>query len=122
MVEIVQINNAAKTICWARGDTDPKSFLITGGGGVAEDISGWAFILTVNSQKDPTDISAQLFSITGVFQTDGTDGLVVFTPAIDDTDIDPRTYYYDIERRISGANIKTLVKATVLIVQDISKG
>ncbi len=122
MVGIVQVDNAAKTICWARGDTDPKSFLITSAVGVVEDISGWTFILTVNSQQDPADITSQLFAITGVFQTDGTDGLIVFTPAINDTDLTPETYYYDIERRIGGINIKTLVKATVLIVQDISKG
>ncbi len=122
MVGIVQVDNAAKTICWARGDTDPRSFFVTNSVGVAEDISAWAFVLTVNTLRDPIDVTTELFALTGVFQTDGTDGLIVFTPGLGDTDLTPATYFYDIERRISGVNIKTLLKATVLIIQDISKG
>lgn len=121
MAAILQVADATKTICWGRGDTDPKSFKITDDAGAVVDISTWTFKLTVNEDLEPADTTNEKFSILGAFVTDGTDGLVAFTPAIGDTDITPGDYFYDIERRISSVNIKTLVKATMQIVQDISK-
>ncbi len=123
MAEIDKTKDDTKNICWGRGDTDPKVFTITDDAKppVVVDVSGWTFKLTVNSDKEPTDQSTEQFSINGAFVTDGTDGKVKFTPAPGDTDIPADKYFYDVERKIAGVSIKTLVKGECEIVQDITK-
>ena len=123
---IDQTKNVAFEICWGRGDTDAKVFTVTDDASpaVAIDVSTWTFTLTVNTVKDPDPappLGVEQFTIVGVFVTDGTDGKVSFTPAPGDTDIAPAKYFYDIERQISAAAIKTLVKGVAKIIQDISK-
>ena len=121
MAAIVQVLDATKTISWGRGDTDPKSFKITDDAGAVIDISTWTFVMTVNTELEPANTDDEQFSIVGAFVTDGTDGLIAFTPGVGDTDIPPADYFYDIERRISGLSIKTLIKGIAQIVQDITK-
>ncbi len=109
-----------KTICWARGDSDAKGFEVQDSDGVAIDITGFTFKLTVNSEKEPADQVNEQFTIVGVL-TDATSGKVAFSPTTANTDIAPGTYYYDVEQTDSGGAIKTLVKAKAIIVQDITK-
>lgn len=121
MSKIDQSTDSTKDVRWGRGDSDPKTFLIKSSLGVVQDISSWTFKLTVNSERDPTDQVNEQFSLTGVFVTDGTDGLIAFTPTFSNTDITPGKLFYDIERRIGGVSIKTLIKAACFIVQDLTK-
>lgn len=123
---IDQTKNVDFEICWGRGDTDAKIFTITDDAtpAVALDVSTWSFTLTVNTVKDPDTvgpIGVEQFAVVGAFVTDGTDGKVSFTPAPGDTDIAPAKYFYDIERQIAAASVKTLVKGVSKIIQDISK-
>lgn len=120
MAAIDQTRTASKTICWGRGDSDAKGFIIEDSLGVAVDITGFSFKLTVNTEKDPTDQVNEQFSITGVI-TDATNGKVSFAPSTTDTDITPQTYFYDIEQTDGSGAIKTLIVAKALIVQDITK-
>ncbi len=120
MAAIDQTKNTEKTICWGRGDSDAKGFCIQDSDGVAVDITGFSFKLTVNLDKAPPDQVQEQFSIVGVI-TDATGGKVGFAPTTTDTDITPTTYFYDIEQTDGSGAIKTLIVAKALIVQDITK-
>jgi len=122
MAKIDQTANDAKTICWARGDFDPKVFTIVDASGNALDISGSTFILSVDSLKNPTDTMTQQFTATGTFVTDGPDGKGQFQPAdASETDIAPDRYFYDIQETLGTGQKRTLIKAAALIIQDITK-
>ena len=117
---IDQTDTEAKIICWGRGDSDAKGFIIQDSAGAAVNITGFIFKLTVDARKNPEDVATQQFSLTGTI-TDGPNGAVSFTPTTGDTDITPGTYFYDIQQTDLSAAIKTLIKGRVLIEQDISK-
>ncbi len=117
---IDQTTDSDKTICWGRGDSSAKGFIVQTSAGVAIDISGFSFKLTVNSEKDPTTTANQQFTIVGAI-TDATNGKVAFSPLVTDTDIDPGTYFYDIEQTDGSGAISTLIIGKALIIQDITK-
>lgn len=121
MAAIDQTKTDSFTLCWGRGDNDPRTFTITDSAGAAVDISGWTLSMAVNSEKDPTTTTNELFSVAGVFATDGTDGRITFTPPA--TTLDNvsagEVAFYDINRLTP--SIKTLVKGKVTFVMDIDK-
>ncbi len=118
--DIDKTGDAAKTICWGRGDSDAKGFVIQDSAGAEVNITGFTFKLTVNSEKDPADQANEQFSIVGVI-TDAPNGKVAFSPSVTDTDIAPETYFYDIEQTDGVGGISTKIIAKCLIVQDITK-
>lgn len=120
-MKIDRTAESAFDVCWARGDSDAKEFLITDAAGAALDISTWSMTMTVNSEKNPLNTDNQLFSLTGAFVTDGTDGRVAFVPTPTQTDVTPKRYFYDVQRTIGGGQVKTLMKGNARIVQDITK-
>ncbi len=118
--DIDQTSDATKTICWGRGDSNAKGFVRQDSNGVAINVTGFSFKLTVNSEKDPTDTTNQKFTIVGVL-VDEVNGQISFAPTITDTDITPDTYFYDIEQIDAGGGKATLIVAKCLIIQDITK-
>ena len=120
MALIDKTGDPTKTICWGRGDTKAKGFAIQTSAGVARNITGSTFKLTVNSEKDPPTTANEQFTINGVI-TDAVAGEVGFAPAVGDTDITPDTYFYDIQETDPSGADDTLIKAKALIVQDITK-
>ena len=122
MAAIDQTATESFNLCWARGDNDPKTFTIKDSAGVAIDISTWTLSMAVNTEKDPADTVNEIFSVAGVFVTDGTDGQISFTPP--STTLDavaaPGAAFYDINRVTPSK--KTLVKGKVVFVMDIDKG
>ncbi len=120
MAAIDKTKDTTKTICWGRGDSDAKGFIIQDSAGVAIDITGFTFKLTVNSDKAPSDQVNEQFSVIGAI-TDATNGKVAFAPTVTDTDIAPDTYFYDIEQTDGSGRISTLIVAKAIIVQDITK-
>lgn len=117
---IDQTKNTDKEICWGRGDSDAKGFVIQDSAGVAVDITGFSFKLTVSSDRDPPDQVNEQFTIVGVIGV-AADGTVSFAPTISDTDITPGKYFYDVEQTDVSSRIKTVIKGRALIVQDITK-
>ena len=105
-------------ITYYRGDSYPKYFNIKDSNGVAEDITTWAFTLTVSSEGSPS-VASDLFSVAGVIE-DGPAGRVSFTPTVADTDQNPQAYFYDIQSTV-GSQVRTLSKARLTIKQDITK-
>ncbi len=120
MAVIDQTKNSDKEICWGRGDSDAKGFVVQDSAGAAIDISGFSFKLTVNSEKDPTDQVNEQFTVAGVIGS-GPAGTVSFAPTTVNTDITPGIYYYDIEQTDGSSRIKTIIKGKCRIVQDITK-
>jgi len=119
---IDKIKNKDFELCWGRGDDDAKVFTIRDDKNVALDISTWTLSMAVNTLKDPPDVTTEVFTIGGIFVTDGTDGQVSFTPP--STSLDnvkaPSTAFYGIQR-ITPTK-KTLIKGKVVFVMDIDKG
>lgn len=120
MAAIDKTRDATKTICWGRGDSDAKGFTVQDSDGVAVDVTGFSFKLTVNSEKAPSDQVNEQFSIVGVL-VDAVNGRISFAPTTANTDITPGTYFYDIEQTDAGGNISTLIVGKALIIQDITK-
>ncbi len=125
MASIDQTAVTAFDICWGRADNDPKGFTIKDSAGVAIDVTGFTFVMTVNTSKDPDPVGPPIigleqFSVVGVLD-DPTNGKISFSPLTTETDILPAVYFYDIQQTDAASKIKTLVKGKLTIVQDISK-
>jgi hypothetical protein len=117
---IDQTKNTDKEICWGRGDSDAKGFVIQDSDGNAVDITGFTFSLTVNIDRDPPDQEDEQFTIAGIIGV-AANGEVSFAPTTVDTDIAPGVYFYDIEQTDGSGRIKTLIKGKCKIIQDITK-
>lgn len=104
-----------------RGDSYPLSFTIKDkDSGAAIDLTAGALVMTVNTERDPTDASNELFQLIGVM-SDPASGVVEFTPTELHTDQSVGKYYYDIEYTDAAGNVRTIVKSTFAITQDITK-
>lgn len=121
MAAIDQTKTEAFDLCWARGDNDPVTFTIKDSTGAVIDISGWTLSMAVNTEKDPLDIVNEIFSVAGIFVTDGTDGKISFTPPANSLDTvgAGEKAFYDINRLTP--SIKTLVKGSVQFIMDVDK-
>lgn len=103
-----------------RGDTAADLITIQTSAGVAIDITGYAFILTVNSEENPPDVATELYSLTGTI-LDAAAGTVEFVPTAMQADQKPHEYYFDIQMTDDVGRIKTIDKGSYTYVQDISK-
>jgi hypothetical protein len=121
MAAIDQTKADAFTLCWGRGDDDPKTFTIKDSAGAALNISTWTLSMAVNTELNPANTTNEIFSVAGVFVTDGTDGQVSFTPPANSLDAveAPGQAFYDINRITPSK--KTLVKGKVEFVMDVDK-
>lgn len=117
-----QTKNTDFNICWARGDNDPKAFTIQDEAGAVIDISGWTLSMAVNTKINPSGVADEIFSVTGIFVGDGTDGEISFTPPANSLDnvAAPTAAFYDINRVTPSK--KTLIKGRVDLLMDIDKG
>ena len=109
-------------ITWYRGDSYPI-LLTLKSDTVAINLTGYAFILTVDSIQNPPDDKTKKFSVVGVVDPDQTVNTGKFTlkPTTTDTNIDSGTYYYDLQMTDPSGNIRTIAKDKWKMVQDITK-
>jgi len=110
-------------IAWYRGDSYPVKLTIKDKTTSVEiDLTGYTFLLTVDSDKNPSDTSTKVFEVAGILEDQGTNtGEVTFTPTTSNTDLSPLTYYYDIQMTDASGNIRTIAKNKWKITQDITK-
>lgn len=111
-------------ITWFRGDSYPIELTIKDKAtSEAIDISGYAFLMTVNTEKDPIDETAQIFQVVGEIDADQitNKGKITLTPTAVNTDLSNGTYYYDVQMTDSSGNIRTIAKDKFKISQDITK-
>ena len=104
-----------------RGDTFPIVFSILDSSSNPLDISGFTFLLSVDTRKSPDDVSTQLFQLAGAIVGAGSNGIVQFLPTAANTDLDPATYYFDAQLIDGSSYIRTFDKGKFKIVQDITK-
>ncbi len=111
---------ATNPVCRVRGDTDAERFTITSDGSTPIDITGGSFLLTVDPSESPADNSNNLYQLTGII-SDGPNGKVNFAPDGTQAQADPGNYFYDIQWTDSGGTVKTILKGSWEIQQDITK-
>ena len=109
--------------CRVRGDTEAESITITSDGTTPINITGDTFLLTVDPQPEPTSSGSNLYQLTGTIIS-GPAGTVAFAPSTPQAASAPGVYYYDIQWTRTGSGggaIKTILKGTWTINQDITK-
>lgn len=104
-----------------RGDTLGDKVTITSNGTTPMDVSAYSARMSVNVLKDPTDTDTPLYTLTGTFDTDGTDGVFLFEPSAIQADQAPGKYYYDVELTTPSGKIVTVAKGSYTYKQDVSK-
>lgn len=115
---------------WRRGDSYPFTITIKDKAqdpAVAIDITGYSFVFTVHSTKDPIDNNTRIFYVDGVIDPDQVTntGRVSFTPQVTDTETlsGDGKYFYDIEMTDASGNIRTITSygAKFTMKQDQTK-
>ena len=100
-----------------RGDTFAEEVTVVNDAGVAQDITGATFKLTVSTESAP-DAEKNLFQITGVVVL-ASSGTVSFSPTTDNAD-NFGNFFYDVQMTLSGV-VTTLTEGRYNVTQDITK-
>lgn len=100
-----------------RGDTKPIKFTVKDEDGALVDMTGYSFVLTVDSTKEPADEVTKQFASTG--STPST-GIVSFPFATNDVDL-LGTYYYDAQMTDPLGVVTTIAAGKIKFKQDITK-
>jgi len=111
-------------IQWYRGDSYPIELTVKDKeNSTAIDITGYSFLLTMDTLKDPPDDTTKLFEVSGIVDVDQVvnKGKVTFTPTAINTDQSAGAYFYDVQMTDVSGNIRTIAKYNWKMVQDISK-
>jgi len=104
-------------ICLTRGDTAPFGFtLLQEDGSTAYDPTGSTFVLTVNTESDPTDATNQVFQASGSLASN----VVSFNLSTGEAD-QLGVLFYDLQETDSGGDIFTWAKGEIEWRQDIAK-
>lgn len=100
-----------------RGDTMPFRFTIKDSAGADQDVTGFAFYFTVNSDKAPANTDNQQFQLTG---TSSSAGNFRFAPSAANVDL-VGTFYYDVQVVDGAGIIYTVYEGKLTFTQDITK-
>jgi len=109
-----------------RGDTLNLTFTFTNKvTGAAVDITGWQVWLTLKDAESDLDASAVIQKkVTAPAGADATAGILSMVVTSVDTAITAKSYYYDVQRIISGSppDVQTVTepKSRVKVYQDIA--
>lgn len=108
-------------ITMSRGDSYPLNMTVKSKTtGLPIDITGYAFKLTVTTDKDPINTTTKVFDCAGVLNVTPITGKVSFTPTTLNTATVGK-FYYDIQMTV-GAVIRTInEKNRFIIKQDNTK-
>ncbi len=107
-------------LCRTKGDTFADQFTIQTAAGVAVDITGASFLLTVDPNPDPTSAATNLFQVAGVIVTPAA-GILTVTPSAANVNIDPDTYFYDLQMTDGSGGIRTVAAGTYEILPQVTQ-
>lgn len=109
-----------------RGDTWPLAIQLLQSGTTTPlvDITGYTFKLAVDTLKDPPGDTT---SVTNVFEragtiTDAVNAQLEFQLSDAEANLDPATYYYEIEMTDTSSDRRTLMEGKWVVKQDRAKG
>lgn len=110
-----------QAITMYRGDGYPIILALTDKTtGAAIDLTGCSLIMTVSTLEFPPDNSTKLFDVVGVLDANPATGKVSFTPNPSDVAV-TGSYFYDVQLTNNSGHIRTVVKSTFTVSQDITK-
>ena len=103
-----------------RGDTYADEFTVKSATtGLAIDITGYSFLMTLDPSKTPVDDTTKIYQLTGTI-IDAAAGRVEFAPsAVQANQLG--TYYYDVQMVDGATRKRTLVVDKYTYLQDITK-
>jgi len=101
-----------------RGDTYADVINISSAGSPL-DVTGYTFLLTVDTQKAPSDTSTQVYQLTGTI-LDAVNGQVEFAPSAVQAD-QVGGFYYDVQMTDGAGRKRTVLAGKYKYVQDITK-
>ena len=106
-----------------RGDDKRMTFTVKDSEGALVPINAWTlFVMAVHSVEDPVDDTTLVYSMAGVFTTDGTDSKIYFKPTtLQADDTAPEVYYYDAQALDANGEKCTFVRGSYTINQDRTK-
>lgn len=104
---------------FARGDTKTIQFTLDDGASTPSplDLTGASAVLSVHSVEEPSDLTTQLFTITGVISAPAT-GVVTFKPTDANALQSPNEYYYDAELTLSDGTVCSFAAGLWTVVAD----
>ena len=111
----------ALTVQRTKGDTYPEEFILRDASQTPIDVTGFTFVLTVDTREEPDDATTNQFQLTGVLE-DAPNGRISFQPSQPNADLlDPGTYFYDIQQTDGASNIRTISKGQYIILPQITQ-
>ena len=111
----------ANAITYVRGDSYSKTIIITNSSTDSPvNLLGCAAKLTVATIANPPDDTTKLFELVGVIDSTPTTGKVTFTPSTTNNGT-IGNYFYDVQITDGDGNVRTPIKSTYTITQDITK-
>ena len=103
-----------------RGDTYADELTITSSStGLPVNITGYSFLLTVDTRQNPTDETTQVYQLTGAIIS-GVNGRVEFAPSDAQAD-HVGDYYYDVQMLDGAGRKRTIASGKYKYTQDITK-
>ena len=108
---------------YTRGDSSAIVFVLSNKAtGAPLDLTGYtAPVLAVNTLATPSDVSTELFKVTGSIDLAPETGRISFSPTAVQTDEAPDLYFYDAQVLDAASGLKTFVKGKFTLKQDIAK-
>lgn len=100
-----------------RGDTKPFIFQIRNESNELVDLTGYSFILTVDSRRAPDDETTRIFNVSGVSNQTG---IIRLIPTVDDVNL-VGSYFYDAQFTDPAGLICTISRGRIRFTQDITK-
>lgn len=101
-----------------RGDTKRIVYTVKDVDGIPIDVTGWSFLFTVNTERNPTDSTSQVAQIPATID-DAVNGRIHFP--FSGVTIGAGSYHYDIQATDGNGETETLEKSVLEIRQDITK-
>ena len=83
------------------------------------DITGYSFVLTVDTKKNPTDATNRVFQVSVPALSDGSSGVVQIPISAANTDQSPGDYFYEVVMTTTAPSIRSVLAGRFRVQQSI---
>ena len=104
---------------YRRGDSYSRTVTVTDQGAPV-DLTDCVALLTVSTAENPVDDTTEVFQLIGIIDDEPATGKVHFIPSTTDNGT-AGIFFYDVEITDVAGNVRTPIKSTWTITQDITK-